>query len=343
MRVGKLTPLRAASAASSLLAAVWSFTMRAPKFLTSAFEACCSASLPSSISARPPFEAVCRNVLSAVAPCFPAVSAARPDVAIIVRAPTATHMASTVRTLRVARVDWYRDGSFGVVCIALFLLTRTAARAVPALCSPPGMTFALESDYASRRAAADKPTLEESMDAIEMLTNDHNKVRELFKAFKGGGGVTGLLRRTVGDVTGAERLRVVEQGCNELEVHTLIEEEIFYPAVRALGDRELMKQVNEALKEHARVKNEVASIREQHGDIDTLEDTLEQRMTALEEDVEHHATEEEDELFPRLDEIMPENERRELARRMQALKEEAAAPPPGVATGAPRGRAGARR
>jgi len=171
------------------------------------------------------------------------------------------------------------------------------------------------------------------MDAIEMLTNDHNKVRELFKAFKGGGGVTGLLRRTVGEVTGAERRKVVEQVCTELEVHTLIEEEIFYPAVRALRDRELLKQVNEALKEHSLVKKEVASLREKHDDVDSLE----QRMSQLEEDVEHHATEEEDEMFPRLDELMPEEERRELARRMQASKEKAAASPSCHASAAPGG------
>jgi len=176
------------------------------------------------------------------------------------------------------------------------------------------------------------------MDAIEMLTNDHKKVRELFKAFKGGGGITGLLRRTVGEVTGVERRKVAEQVCTELEVHTLIEEEIFYPAVRALADRELLKQVNEALKEHSRVKKEVASLRELHDDVDSLE----QRMSQLEEDVEHHATEEEDEMFPRLEEVMPDDERRELARRMHALrmhalKERAAASASAGASGAPGG------
>jgi iron-sulfur cluster repair protein YtfE (RIC family) len=192
------------------------------------------------------------------------------------------------------------------------------------------MTFAHESDQRESLRGSPRTALEESMDVIEMLTNDHNKVRELFKAFKGGGGVTGLLRRTVGEVTGAERRKVVEQVCTELEVHTLVEEEIFYPAVRALGDRELLKQVNEALKEHSRVKKEVASLREKHDDVDSLE----QRMSQLEEDVEHHATEEEDEMFPRLDELMPDEERRELARRMQALKEKAAAFPSGDASAA---------
>src|SRR5262249_25791236 len=75
-----------------------------------------------------------------------------------------------------------------------------------------------------------------SMDAIDMLTKDHNKVRELFRQFNGGGGLTGLIRRTVGDVTAAQRRRAVDQACRELEIHTRIEEDIFYPAVKALDD-----------------------------------------------------------------------------------------------------------
>jgi hemerythrin superfamily protein len=154
------------------------------------------------------------------------------------------------------------------------------------------------------------------MDAIEMLTDDHNKVRGLFKEFAGGGGVTGLVRRAVGSVSAAERRKVVDQVCKELEVHTRIEEELFYPAVKALDDRELTRQVNEALREHDKVKQEVAGLRGTTGDEDDLED----RMTRLENDVEHHATEEENEMFPRLEELMPAAERQDLGRRMQALK-----------------------
>jgi len=154
------------------------------------------------------------------------------------------------------------------------------------------------------------------MDAIELLTDDHNKVRALFKEFAGGGGVTGLVRRAVGSVSAAERRKIVNQVCKELEVHTRIEEKLFYPAVNALGDRELTKQVTEALREHGKVKQEIAGLREVRGDEDDLED----RMTQLENDVEHHATEEENEMFPRLGELMPADERQDLGRQMQALK-----------------------
>jgi hemerythrin superfamily protein len=161
------------------------------------------------------------------------------------------------------------------------------------------------------------------MDAIELLTNDHNKVRQLFRDFNGGGGLTGLVRRTVGSVSTGERHKAVQQVCKELEMHTRIEEQIFYPAVTALGDRDLKKQIDEALREHATVKQEVARLKATKRDEAALDD----QMSRLEKDVEHHATEEEKEMFPRLEEIMPEEKRQELARRMQALKRRGSATP----------------
>jgi hemerythrin superfamily protein len=172
------------------------------------------------------------------------------------------------------------------------------------------------------RLARREPVQEDVMDAIELLTDDHNKVRELFAKFKGGGGLTGLVRRTVGSVSSQERRRAVDQICKELEMHTRIEEEIFYPAVQTLGDPELNDQVREALSEHAKVKGEVARLRATRGDGDDVDE----RMSDLEQDVEHHASEEEKEMFPRLEELIPEQEREEIGRQMQALKRSSSAP-----------------
>jgi Hemerythrin HHE cation binding domain len=152
------------------------------------------------------------------------------------------------------------------------------------------------------------------MDAIEMLTDDHNKVRELFKKFNGGGGITGLVRRSIGSISTGERKNALDRICEELEVHTRIEEEIFY--------RELGEQVQEALREHATVKREVSRLRGSAGDDRGAAD----RMADLERNVEHHATEEENEMFPRLEELMPEDERVELAARMRALKQGGSSP-----------------
>jgi hemerythrin superfamily protein len=154
------------------------------------------------------------------------------------------------------------------------------------------------------------------MDAIELLTNDHNKVRELFAKFNGGGGLTGLVRRTVGSVSADERRRAIDQVCKELETHTRIEEAIFYPAVQALRDSELNDQVREALDEHAKVKGEVARLRSMRGN----DEDVDELVTELERNVEHHASEEEKEMFPRLEELMPEERREDLGRQLQAAK-----------------------
>jgi len=159
------------------------------------------------------------------------------------------------------------------------------------------------------------------MDAIKLLINDHDKVRQLFRDFNGGGGLRGLVRRSVGSVTTGERRRAVRQVCKELEMHTSIEEQIFYPAVTALEDRDLERQVDEALREHATVKEEVARLKGAKGDEAGLND----QMSQLEHDVEHHATEEENEMFPRLEELMSAEKREDLARQMRALKRRGAA------------------
>jgi iron-sulfur cluster repair protein YtfE (RIC family) len=172
------------------------------------------------------------------------------------------------------------------------------------------------------------------MDATELLKKDHDKVRALFQQFRGGGGISGLVKRVTGNVDARERRAAVQKVCNELDLHARIEEEIFYPAVRALGDPDLNKQLEEATREHGTVKQEVAAIRAMRnggreagegageggageggggGDLDEL-------MTKLEECVEHHATEEEREMFPRVQELMPEAQREEIGRRLQARK-----------------------
>ena len=84
-------------------------------------------------------------------------------------------------------------------------------------------------------------------DAIAMLRADHKAVSELFEAFEGAR-------------SSEKKKALVAEICNELEVHTQLEEEIFYPAVkRVLKDKEL---VPEATIEHQSVKDLIAQLRE---------------------------------------------------------------------------------
>jgi len=143
------------------------------------------------------------------------------------------------------------------------------------------------------------------MDAIELLKKDHQEVTKLFQRFSGG----------KGDRNGRS---VVEKICDELDVHSRIEEEIFYPAVRE-ADTELAREVDEALQEHARVKEQVRMLREHLRDGG---DGLAGQVTALQQDVEHHVTEEEGEMFPKVAEVVDGRERTRLGERMQARKSE---------------------
>jgi hypothetical protein len=160
------------------------------------------------------------------------------------------------------------------------------------------------------------------MDVIEMLKQDHERVRTLFQQFRGGGGLTGLVKRVTGTVSARERRTTAEKICRELEIHTRLEEELFYPAVRALDDPKLREMVDESLREHAQIKEQVAGLR-----AEPKNEELDVHVTGIEQWVQHHVAEEEKEMFPRVEELMPEERRAEIASRMQARKRSRGAAP----------------
>ena len=143
------------------------------------------------------------------------------------------------------------------------------------------------------------------MDALKLLTSDHEKVRGLFEEF-----------RSAKDAEDKERMRSLQKSIfEELETHTRIEEDIFYPAVRELGDDDLTETVTEGKQEHHVVDVLMREIRD-------LSDQaiFEAKMTVLMENVEHHADEEESELFPDLREKMTQERLDELGRELEAAK-----------------------
>jgi hemerythrin superfamily protein len=120
-------------------------------------------------------------------------------------------------------------------------------------------------------------------DAIAMLTADHKKVKKLFSEFD-------KLQEEGSD---EEKSSIVEQICNELKIHTELEEEIFYPAVRkAIDDSNLM---DEALVEHAGAKDLIAQLE----DASPNNDLYDAKVTVLGEQIDHHVKEEEGSMFPK--------------------------------------------
>jgi hypothetical protein len=113
----------------------------------------------------------------------------------------------------------------------------------------------------------------EEMDAIAMLKADHRKVEEIFAAFEKA-------------TSKAKKQQLAEQACLELKVHTVIEEEIFYPACRGKIDEDLL---NEAYVEHDGAKTLINEI-EAGG---PEEDFYDAKVKVLSEMIEHHVEEEE--------------------------------------------------
>jgi len=139
--------------------------------------------------------------------------------------------------------------------------------------------------------------------AIDMLTEDHAKVRKMFKQFE-----------KVKEGDDAEKAELVRQICAELSVHAQIEEEIFYPAAReAIDEADLL---DEAEVEHASVKQLIADLEGmQPGD-----ELYDAKVTVLGEYVEHHVKEEEKQIFPKVKKAKLDME--EMAEQVQARKSE---------------------
>lgn len=124
---------------------------------------------------------------------------------------------------------------------------------------------------------------EDSESVLLLLREDHKRVRELFADFK-------KLKESTGDQAAA-KAELVQQVCKELLIHAQVEEEIFYPAVRAgIKDQDLM---DEAAVEHAVAKDLIEQLMEMRPG-DALFDA---KVSVLAESVEHHIREEEGDMF----------------------------------------------
>ncbi len=120
-------------------------------------------------------------------------------------------------------------------------------------------------------------------DAIAMLKADHQRVRDLVQQFE----------HACASDDDERRGRLAERICQELDVHAQLEEELFYPAVRAsIDDEDLM---DEAQVEHQSARELIRQIRATAPG-DALYDA---KVKVLGEYVEHHVQEEEKQMFPR--------------------------------------------
>lgn len=116
-------------------------------------------------------------------------------------------------------------------------------------------------------------------EATAILRADHKLVSDLFAEYE--------TARTA-----SKKMQLVARICAELSVHAQVEEEIFYPAVKAaLKDKEL---VPEATVEHATLKDLIAQIENVQPDGEMFD----AKVKVLSEYVKHHVKEEQNEMFP---------------------------------------------
>ena len=147
-----------------------------------------------------------------------------------------------------------------------------------------------------------------SKDAITLLREDHATARRLLRE----------LEET--EVDQVERRKsLLEEVTSEVEVHAKVEEELFYPAFHAKAQEgEDEKLFYEAEEEHALVHGIIPLLRK----TDPGSEQFSARAKVLKDLVEHHAEEEENELFPRARELMDRTSLHELGDRLKQRKTE---------------------
>lgn len=142
------------------------------------------------------------------------------------------------------------------------------------------------------------------MDAIALLKADHKTVETLFRKFEQAGRNARKLKR-----------KLVDQMVRELAIHAVIEEQVFYPAVRSKADA-FEDDILEALEEHHVVKWLLKELE----NLPPEAERFDAKVKVLMENVRTHVAEEERELFPRVRKAFSPSELRDMAEALMLSK-----------------------
>jgi hemerythrin superfamily protein len=130
------------------------------------------------------------------------------------------------------------------------------------------------------KKSTDEKSDQSPQDATALLRADHKEVSDLFEQYE----------KTRSQ---AKKKTLVSEICTALSIHAQVEEEIFYPAVKAaLKDHEL---IPEATVEHATLKELIAQVE----DVEPDGEMFDAKIKVLSEYVKHHVKEEQNEMFPK--------------------------------------------
>src|SRR4051812_42251875 len=138
------------------------------------------------------------------------------------------------------------------------------------------------------------------MDAISLLTDQHEEVSKLFKKFE-----------KLGDDAVSERRELFIMIADRLSAHATIEELYFYPAAKSEKTQDMLV---ESVEEHLVVKRLIADLLE----MEPSDENFVAKMKVLRESVDHHVEEEEGELFPKTKKLLDEDQLLALGVQMKA-------------------------
>lgn len=138
------------------------------------------------------------------------------------------------------------------------------------------------------------------MDAIEMLEEQHRDVEDLFEE--------------LALAESADKQDLFDEIVTQLAVHTAIEEQHFYPTVRAHRTEDILM---ESLEEHLTIKRLLADLLQ----LDPSNESFPGKIRVLKEQIEQHVKAEEDELFPRVRKVLDRKQLVALAEDMIVTQE----------------------
>jgi hemerythrin-like domain-containing protein len=146
---------------------------------------------------------------------------------------------------------------------------------------------------------------EDFMTAMELLKNDHQKAMSLIGELEAADRQVGTVQTNVDAFNHLNEL---------LMMHTLIEEEVFYPAMKEFDEsRDLARSIR---KEHKVFERLLSHLSTMAPNVEEFQRTL----ADLRESVERHIDEEENELFPLAEELCGSQRLQEMGSRMQEMK-----------------------
>jgi hemerythrin-like domain-containing protein len=138
------------------------------------------------------------------------------------------------------------------------------------------------------------------VNALDLLKKHHKEVKQLFKKFE-----------KLAEDAAEERVELFAVLADRLAAHTTIEEQLFYPFIKNDDTEDIIR---ESLEEHLSAKRLMADLLEMEGD----DANFDAKLEVLQEQVEHHVEEEEEELFKLVRKGFSDEQLEDLGERMQA-------------------------